>query len=285
MGNKLIAVALFMATAFAADPSADLLAEAVKGHTDQVEPLLASGANLEVQDKNGRTPLMLAAEHGHADTVRLLLTKGANAGARDRFGWTAYGLAYTAHHEQVFSALPPPAGLRLAVSSARIPEALISSCFMGLTQLIQHVDEMNLDSLILTAVQGIASAGPLRIVRAYRHGMAPVPESDALGDADAVLTLQLRPGSTCTQASGDEPSGDRLSLAGDSLSLAIDARMFRARDHLPIFKETFGGGLKGLSVRTVANPDRYFAIYQTWVNSHAGAMERSVLYTLLKTAP
>ncbi len=108
--------------------------------------------------------------------------------------------------------------------------------------------------------------------------MAPVPESDAPGDADAVLTLQLRPGSTCTQPSGDKPSGD-------SLSLAIDARMFRARDHLPIFKETFGGGLKGLSVRTVANPDQYFAIYQTWVNSHAGAMERSVLYTLLKTAP
>jgi hypothetical protein len=132
---------------------------------------------------------------------------------------------------------------------------------------------MNLDSVILNALQGIASMGPLQIVRSYIHGMAPVPESDALGGADALLTLQLRPGSACTQQSGD------------SLSLTIDVRVFRARDHLPVLKETFGGGLKGLSARNAANPTQYFSIYQAWTTSHAAAIERSVLSELLKTAP
>ncbi len=280
MGNRnagFAVAALLAFNAFAADPSTDLLAAAVRGHIEQVQSLLATGANLEAQDKNGRTPLMLAAQHGHSEIVRMLLAKGANAGARDRLGLTAYGLTFTSpvggRHEDVQSALPPPEGMRVAVSAAWIPEDLISSCFMSRRELLQQVDEMSLDSLILAAIQGIAGAGPLQIVRVYRHGMAPVPESDALGGADALLTLQVRPGAACAQPSGD------------SLSLAIDARVLRARDHVMIFKETFGGGLKGLGVRTVANPTQYFSIYQPWVSTHAASIERSVLSILLKTEP
>ena len=268
---------LFIATALAADPSTELLEAAAKGQMEQVQALLASGANLEVQDKNERTPLMLAAQHGHAGVVRLLLLKGANANARDRIGWTAFGLTYASpiggHHEDILSALPPPEGLRVVAAASWTPEDLISSCFMARNQLIQHVDEMGLDSMILNVFRVLATGGPLQIVRVYRHGMVSTGETDAVGDADALLTLQVRPASSCSQQ------------GVDNLSLAIDARLFRARDHSMVFKETFGGGLKGLNVRTAANPSQHSSLYEAWVNSHSGAIERGVLASLLKTAP
>lgn len=45
--------------------------------------LLERGANIEVQDNCGFTPLTLAAHRGHAHNTRLLIEKGANIDARD----------------------------------------------------------------------------------------------------------------------------------------------------------------------------------------------------------
>ena len=43
----------------------DILEAAKKGKNAEVEQLLAKGADLESQDRDGRTPLMLAAQYGH----------------------------------------------------------------------------------------------------------------------------------------------------------------------------------------------------------------------------
>lgn len=48
-----------------------------------VELLLARGANLEVKDNDGRTPLYAAAEGSTAEAVELLLSRGANVNARN----------------------------------------------------------------------------------------------------------------------------------------------------------------------------------------------------------
>ncbi len=258
---------LVCGAASAADPSAELLSSSARGQTDRVTSLLGAGANLEAKDKRGRTPLMLAAQHGHADTVRLLLAKGADPDARDRAGWTAYGLILAApagdlfrkHQADVLPLLPAPPRWRLAAKATWIPEALFSSCFLGREQLLEHVAKIRPDDLALAAFQSVAK----------------VSGSDFLqivdGDPDATLTLQVKPGATCSQTSGD------------SLSLSIEIGLIRVHDQAALFRSTFRGGLKGLHVRGVTNPSQYFSIYEGWAKSHAGPIYRSVLAELLKS--
>jgi hypothetical protein len=266
--------------AHAADRALELLSAAANGETAHVKTLLEAGVDVESKDKNGRTPLMLAAQHGHVETVRLLLSKGANAKARDKAGWTTYGLtldptggAFHKQHEAVLKILPPPAPVRTAVDTAWNSENLISSCFMTRDQLIAQVEQMHLDALILSEVQAYASAlgnGVLQIASANRRGLAPPSQPEISTDLDASVSVEVRPGAACGQA-------------GDTLNLAIDVRVFRARDL--VLKETFGGGLKGLEVRTVANPAQYIPFYDEWVTSHAGQVFRSVLSAALKSTP
>lgn len=57
---------------------------------DTLELLLAKGADMNLKDKNGRTPLLLAAESADGEIVTLLLDKGADVNAKDdESGFTA----------------------------------------------------------------------------------------------------------------------------------------------------------------------------------------------------
>ena len=50
--------------------------------------LLAYKADTNVGNRNGDTPLYIAATRGHLEIVKLLLTKGGNPNAKDRYGKT-----------------------------------------------------------------------------------------------------------------------------------------------------------------------------------------------------
>jgi ankyrin repeat protein len=54
-----------------------LLLAAEGGHTEVVRAILEAGADVDTKDGNGCTSLTLAAAKGHADSVELLLGKGA----------------------------------------------------------------------------------------------------------------------------------------------------------------------------------------------------------------
>jgi hypothetical protein len=53
-----------------------------------VKALVDSGANVNVSDVSGATPLILAASRGQRDVVRYLVEQGANVNARDKAGNT-----------------------------------------------------------------------------------------------------------------------------------------------------------------------------------------------------
>jgi ankyrin repeat protein len=55
-----------------------LMIASYNGFDDMALMLLLKGANLNLTDDNGRTPLRLATESGHASICRLLLDNGAN---------------------------------------------------------------------------------------------------------------------------------------------------------------------------------------------------------------
>jgi hypothetical protein len=73
---------------------------AAKGHSTAAELLLESrGADIEVRDSYGQTPLCLAASSGHEATVKLLLEARADIEAKDSSGRTPLSLAASSGHE------------------------------------------------------------------------------------------------------------------------------------------------------------------------------------------
>ncbi|RTE81758.1 hypothetical protein BHE90_003759 [Fusarium euwallaceae] len=62
-------------------------------NADTIKLLKAGGADLEVQEHDGLTPLMLAVHLGRPSLTRQLLIQGANVHAKNGKGWTAMRLA------------------------------------------------------------------------------------------------------------------------------------------------------------------------------------------------
>lgn len=63
--------------------------------TKAVQLLIAAGANLEAQNQKGNTALMCAAQNGCAEAAQILITAGANLEAQDQEGSTALFYAVT----------------------------------------------------------------------------------------------------------------------------------------------------------------------------------------------
>ncbi|WP_344783512.1 ankyrin repeat domain-containing protein [Microbacterium kribbense] len=60
-----------------------LFEAAIAGHTEAVEELVASGADLDAVDARGRTPILLAAIGRHYDVVKVLAAAGADIDKQD----------------------------------------------------------------------------------------------------------------------------------------------------------------------------------------------------------
>ena len=96
--------------------------------------LLQAGANVNVANVNGQTPLMAAARNGHIGAVRLLLEAGADVNAANAKGQTALmGAAQSGHIEAVrllldadastAGALPPARGKNRVAIAALLEQA------------------------------------------------------------------------------------------------------------------------------------------------------------------
>jgi len=259
----------------------DILEAARQGKPKEIAAQLAKGTNIETRDKDGRTPLMLAAQHGRTSTVRLLLEKGAKADARDSQNWNAYMLALLSPiggaltmHEPVLKLLPQPKRMRVAITARWSPSsALFSSCFMGPEELVQHIRRLHPDGMVIEALQhfGAASGRDLiAIVSADARGNSEISERPTPKEVDAVLTLQVEPGVSCVQ---------RL----DRLNMSVQATLTAPNGQSPLFEKTFAAGLKiGMRGQPATNPNQHGPIWESWAKSQAGPLYWAVVTALLQ---
>ena len=86
------------------------------------ELLIQRGANINVSDVFGRSPLHRAAEDGRIDVVKLLITKGADVNARDGVNNTAlHGAAHYGHKRVVEILIESGADLNVKNIDSRTP--------------------------------------------------------------------------------------------------------------------------------------------------------------------
>jgi ankyrin repeat protein len=82
-----------------------LLAASLNGKIKLVKILLRHGADINVSDEAGRTPLMLSAKMGHKEVVGHLLQKNAEIDRKDKQGHTALSLSAHAGNFEIVALL------------------------------------------------------------------------------------------------------------------------------------------------------------------------------------
>jgi len=87
------------------DAAPDLWQIAEAGRIEQLDQVLARGADVNACNDSGVTPLMVAAYHGRREIVQALIEHGAKLDAEDINGFTAEMLADHAGHEDVVRTL------------------------------------------------------------------------------------------------------------------------------------------------------------------------------------
>uniref|UniRef100_A0A8D0MZA4 Fibronectin type 3 and ankyrin repeat domains protein 1 n=2 Tax=Sus scrofa TaxID=9823 RepID=A0A8D0MZA4_PIG len=82
-----------------------LRVSAVSGNQKVASLLIDAGADVNVKDKDGKTPLMVAVLNNHEELVQLLLDKGADASVKNEFGKGVLEMARVFDRQNVVSLL------------------------------------------------------------------------------------------------------------------------------------------------------------------------------------
>ena len=73
-----------------------------KGNVSIVKKYILEDSDVDIQDEDGYTALILASYKGHTETIELLLNAGADVNLQDKYGNTALICAsYNGHKETV----------------------------------------------------------------------------------------------------------------------------------------------------------------------------------------
>jgi ankyrin repeat protein len=113
-----------------------LFEAALFGHPDTVEALLAAGAEVDPRDIRGDTPLLRASQYGYTPIVRLLLAAGADVNAQNGADWTPLmQAAYGGYAETVQTLLD--AGASLSATNMFQKTALDLALYRHRTEIVE----------------------------------------------------------------------------------------------------------------------------------------------------
>ena len=116
-------------------PPADLNRLVAAGDVDGLKATLEEGANVNVRDKNGWTPLMHAANQGYTSVIPHLLKAGADLDVQATDGATAIFIAALHGHSEIVEALVN-AGADITVEGPKGKTALDVARAQGYSQIL-----------------------------------------------------------------------------------------------------------------------------------------------------
>ena len=121
-----------------------LMLASLNGHTQVVELLLKENADVNIQKENGRTALMLASLNGHTKVVELLLKENADVNIQNKEGVTALMAASQNGHTQIVELLlKENADVNIQKEDGRT--ALMLASLNGHTQVVKLLLKENVD--------------------------------------------------------------------------------------------------------------------------------------------
>ena len=126
------------------DLDKQLLDASQNGDVNKIKELLDSGADKEVKDDDGWTPLAWASNNGHTEIVKLLLDSDADIESEDNNGWTPLILAsWCGHTEIVKLLLDSDADIESEDNNGWTP--LILASINGKTEIVKLLLEYGAD--------------------------------------------------------------------------------------------------------------------------------------------
>ena len=124
-------------------PSVSIHEAALNGQSGQVAALLEAGTDVNLKDREGRTPLMYASYNGHAEVMKSLVEKGADINLQDIYGRSALMMA---------SSGPYPAAVKYLLEHGANPN--LTDREEKFTALMYAAAEGQLDIVKLLLVHG-----------------------------------------------------------------------------------------------------------------------------------
>ena len=145
-----------------------IIEAANKGNIEVVKLLLKENADVNIQDKNGVTALMLASLNGHTHVVELLLKENADVNIKNKQGMTALNLASLKGHTHVVELLLKK-NANVNIQDKHGVTALMLASLKGHTQIVELLLKENADVNIqkkdrLTALVGASENGHVQVV-------------------------------------------------------------------------------------------------------------------------
>ncbi len=174
-----------------------LLAAAARGDAAEIKKLAAGGADLNVRDGYGRTPLHVATFKKNRDAITTLVKAGADINAKENDRYDAVTIAAVADDVGTLRML-----LQLGASAKQITSrydgtALIAAAHLGHDLVVKmlidagapldHVNNLGWTALIESIVLGNGGSHHVETLRALVHAKANVNIADRNGQTPLAL--------------------------------------------------------------------------------------------------
>ena len=78
-----------------------LIMASQEGHTDVVQPFVSAGADVNLQEHGGHSPLIMASQEGHTDVVQAFVSAGADVNLQEHGGHSPLIMASQEGHTEI----------------------------------------------------------------------------------------------------------------------------------------------------------------------------------------
>jgi uncharacterized protein len=174
-----------------------LLAAIRRGDPAQIEALIAKGAEPDVRDAHGRTPLHVAAYDGKHQAMRVLVNAGANPNALENDRYDIVTIASVANDVPTLKVALALGASARNVTSRYDGTALIAAAHLGHTEIVRtliragapldHVNNLGWTALIESIVLGDGGPRHTATLRALIEAGANVNLADRNGHTPLAL--------------------------------------------------------------------------------------------------